>query len=125
MTYTGLAVLAVAVVVAIDLGVRRSRLIRRKEFWIAYAIVAFFQLVTNGWLTGRGIVRYDAGAVLGGARPVFLGAGRVAYAPVEDLLFGFALVLWTSLCWDWFGRRIEAGSPAGASEGDHQPLAPR
>jgi hypothetical protein len=24
-----------------------------------YGIIAFFQLLANGWLTGRGIVRYD------------------------------------------------------------------
>ena len=113
MTYTVLAVLAVVAVLTIDLGARRSRLTCRREFWIAYAIVVFFQLITNGWLTGRGIVRYDPNTVLGGARPVLLGAGRVIYAPVEDLLFGFALVLWTSLCWDWFGRR-----GAGTSSGD-------
>lgn len=103
MTYTALAVLAVATVVAIDLGVWRARLTCRREFWIAYGIVVFFQLLTNGWLTGRRIVRYDAHAVLGGGGPVLFGSWRVVYAPVEDLLFGFALVLWTLLCWDWVG----------------------
>ena len=104
MTYTAVAGCAVLLLVGIDLAVRRSRLILRREFWIAYGIVLFFQLLTNGWLTGRRIVRYNADAVLGGATPELLGSGRLGYAPVEDLLFGFALVLWTLLCWDALGR---------------------
>ncbi len=49
----------------------------------------FFQLLTNGWLTGRDIVTYDPGTILG---------LRVVYAPVEDLLFGFTLVV-QSMIW--------------------------
>jgi lycopene cyclase domain-containing protein len=109
MSYTVAAVLGVAVALATDRWVVRTRLIGRAEFWISYAIVLVFQLVTNGWLTGRRIVRYDPDAVIGGSRAVFLGSGRIAYAPVEDLLFGFALVLWTCTWWDWFGRRESAG----------------
>jgi lycopene cyclase domain-containing protein len=105
MSYTSLAVLAVVLTLLVDRWGARTRLTARVEFWTAYAIVLFFQLVTNGWLTGRRIVRYDGDAVLGGSRAVFLGSGRIAYAPVEDLLFGFALVLWTWTWWDWFGRR--------------------
>jgi lycopene cyclase domain-containing protein len=104
VSYTVAAVLAVLVALVVDRWVVRTRLLGRAEFWLAYAIVLFFQLLTNGWLTGRRIVRYDPDTVLGGGRAVFLGSGRVAYAPVEDLLFGFALVLWTWTWWDWFGR---------------------
>ena len=59
----------------------------------------FFQLLTNGWLTGRGIVRYASDAILGSSRITFLGDGRLVWAPVEDLLFGFALVLLTCAGW--------------------------
>lgn len=109
MSYTFAALTAVLAVVAVDLGMQRSRLLCRREFWIAYPIVLFFQLITNGWLTGRRIVTYNPDAVVGGARPAFLSLGRIAYAPVEDLLFGFALVLWTWVCWDTFGRIGGAG----------------
>lgn len=110
MTYTQLALLALALAVAADLAVLRTRLLTRSSFWLTYAVVLFFQLLTNGWLTGRGIVRYDADTVIGGSAAPFLGAGRVAYAPVEDLVFGFALVLWTLGCWVRLGR---AGQAAG------------
>jgi lycopene cyclase domain-containing protein len=110
MTYTQLAVLGVVVVVVLDLWVVRTRLLRRRVFWTAYAIVVFFQLVTNGLLTGFGIVRYDGDAIVGSTTPVpgpppFLGDGRIAFAPFEDLLFGFALVVLTLVLWVWLGRR--------------------
>ncbi len=110
MTYTQLAVLGVVLVVLLDLLVIRTRLLRRRVFWTAYAIVLFFQLVTNGILTGLRIVRYDGAAIVGSSTPVdgppaFLGDGRIAFAPFEDLLFGFALVVLTQVLWVWLGRR--------------------
>ena len=110
MTYTQLAVLGVVVVVLLDLVVVRTRLLRRRVFWTAYAIIAFFQLVTNAILTGLRIVRYDGAAIVGSSTPAaapppFLGDGRIAYAPFEDLLFGFALVVLTLVLWVWLGRR--------------------
>ena len=110
MTYTQLAVLGVVIVVLLDLVVVRTRLLRRRAFWTAYAIIVFFQLVTNATLTGLRIVRYDGAAIVGSSTPVdgpppFLGDGRIAYAPFEDLLFGFALVVLTLVLWVRLGRR--------------------
>ena len=99
MTYTQAALLGVAATVALDLFVLRTRLLARRAFWTAYAIVVFFQLVTNGILTGRDVVTYDGAAING---------LRVVYAPVEDLLFGFALVVQTLAWWVWWGRRLTA-----------------
>jgi lycopene cyclase domain-containing protein len=96
VTYTAAALLGVAGAVAVDLFVLRTRLLRRRVFWATYPIVVFFQLISNGILTGRGVVRYDPDAILG---------LRLVYAPVEDLLFGFALVLLTLSVWTWWGRR--------------------
>jgi lycopene cyclase domain-containing protein len=110
MSYTQLAVLGVVVVILLDLFVLRTRLLRRKAFWVSYAIVVFFQLVTNGVLTGLRVVRYDGEAIVGsttpaGGPPPFLGDGRIAFAPLEDLLFGFALVVLAQAMWVWLGRR--------------------
>lgn len=105
MTYTGLCVVAVVLSVLLDLVVLRTRLLARRAFWLSYAIILFFQLVTNGWLTGRGVVRYNPDAVIGGSQAVLLGAGRLLYAPVEDIAFGFALVLQTLAWWIFWGRR--------------------
>jgi lycopene cyclase domain-containing protein len=105
MTYTQLALTGLVAVVVLDGWVLRTRLLRRRVFWVAYAIVVFFQLVTNGILTGFSIVRYSADDIIGSDDVVFVGDGRLVYAPVEDLMFGFALVTLTLSLWVWWGRR--------------------
>ena len=110
MTYTQLGIVMVLLVVAADLWLFRTRMVRRKVFWTAYAIIVFFQLITNGMFTGFGIVLYSGDAIIGSTSPAqgpppFLGDGRIAFAPVEDLLFGFALILLSLCCWIWLGRR--------------------
>ena len=79
--------------VVLDRWVVRTRLTSTRDWWAAYAIIVFFQLLTNGWLTGRGIVRYSGTRSSAAGAITVLGDGRLFYAPVEDLMFGFALVL--------------------------------
>lgn len=117
MTYTQLGLAAVVIVAVVDLAVLRTRLLGRRVFWVSYAIIVFFQLVTNAMFTGFGIVRYDGAAIIGGPSPVegapqFVGDGRLAFAPVEDLLFGFALVVLSLSLWVWWGRRGIDRTPA-------------
>ncbi len=102
MTYTLAAALGVLAAVVLDLAVLRTALLTRRAFWTAYAIVLAGQLVVNGILTGLPIVSYDRAAIVG---------WRLVYAPVEDLLFGFALVLATLSVWVWWGRRVGPRSP--------------
>jgi lycopene cyclase domain-containing protein len=97
VTYTVAVLLGAAGALTADLAVLRTRLVTGKVFWGTYPIVLGFQLLANGLLTGRGVVRYDPSAILG---------WRIAYAPVEDLLFGFALVLLTLAVWVRLGRRL-------------------
>ncbi len=109
MTYTQIAVMAAVLAVALDL-LLRTRLVTRKVFWVSYAIIVFFQLLSNGVLTGSGTVHYDGAVIVGesspeGARPPFIGQGRLAFAPVEDLLFGFAMILGSQALWIFWGRR--------------------
>jgi lycopene cyclase domain-containing protein len=96
MTYTAAALLGVLGALAVDLFVLRTRLVTRAVFWATYPIVIVFQLLSNGILTGRRIVIYDPAAIIG---------WRIAYAPVEDLLFGFAMILLTLSLWVFWGRR--------------------
>ena len=116
MTYTGLGIVAVLAAVVIDTALLRTRLIGRRIFWVSYAIILFFQLITNAMFTGFGIVKYDGAAIIGDSSPVlgpppFIGAGRLAFAPVEDLLFGFSLVLLSLSLWVFWGRRGVQRSP--------------
>lgn len=95
MSYTCAAVLGVVAMVAVDLVVLRTRLVTRRVFWVSYAIIVFFQLIVNGLLTGLEIVRYDPSRIVG---------LRIVFAPFEDLMFGFAMVLLTLSLWVWAVR---------------------
>jgi lycopene cyclase domain-containing protein len=90
MTYTLLAAIGILVAVVLDLVILKTRLLPTPRFWFAWAVLLFFQLLTNGWLTGRGIVQYDDSAIIG---------FRIAYAPIEDIAFGFALIVITLAVW--------------------------
>ena len=116
VSYRDAAAAAVAATVLLDLGVLRTRLVTRRSFWTAYAIVVTFQLLTNGVLTGRRIVVYDERRISG---------LRVARAPVEDLGFGFALVTQTLAWWVWWGRRARDRSRAGSAGPGRAPAPPR
>ena len=96
MTYTQIALMAVPLSMLIDLFVLRTRLVTRKSFWTAYAIMLFFQLITNWWLTSRGILTYDEKIITG---------YRIASAPAEDLLFGYSMILTSLSLWIYWGRR--------------------
>jgi lycopene cyclase domain-containing protein len=104
MSYSALAVTAVVAVLVVDLAVLRTRMVTRRVFWVAYAIVIVFQLLVNGVLTGRRVVTYDPSAIWG---------PRIASAPVEDLLFGFALVTLTLASWAAVNRRANTARRRG------------
>ena len=96
MTYTFIVLAFVTSSLALDLFVTKIRLVTRRAFWTSYAIILPFQLLTNWWLTSRNIVMYRGGAIIG---------WRIASAPVEDLIFGFALILGVLTLWVKLGKR--------------------
>lgn len=96
MTYTQIAVLAVVLAIIFDVAITKRRMIFRRSFWTSYAIILPFQLLTNWWLTSREIVMY---------RDKFIVGFRIASAPVEDLFFGFALILGVITLWIYWGAR--------------------
>jgi len=96
MSYTITATTFLFASALFDLFGTKIGLLRRRAFWSSYAIILPFQLLTNWWLTSRNIVMYRSGAITG---------LRIASAPVEDLLFGFALVLSVLTLWVRVGKR--------------------
>ena len=96
MTYTQIALMAVFIAAFLDLEVLQTKLLKRKVFWTSYAIILPFQLMTNWWLTSREIVMYSEDTILG---------LRIASAPLEDLFFGFALILSVMATWVYLGRK--------------------
>ena len=96
MSYTQIALLSFILAIGFDLRITKIHLLSRKVFWTSYAIVLPFQLVTNWWLTSRNIVMYKADTIFG---------LRIASAPVEDLFFGFSLLLSVLSLWVYFGKK--------------------
>ena len=92
--YTAAAAVAVAGVVVLELRVLRTGLLQTRAYWIAMGICYAFMIAVNGWLTKltAPIVLYDAAATTGWRFPWDI--------PVEDYLFGFALLTLTMLLWD-------------------------
>ncbi len=88
--------MAVFIAAFLDLEVLQTKLLKRKVFWTSYAIILPFQLLTNWWLTSREIVMYSEDTILG---------LRIASAPLEDLFFGFALILSVMATWVYLGRK--------------------
>ena len=88
--------MAVFIASFLDLEVLQTKLLKRKVFWTSYAIILPFQLLTNWWLTSREIVMYSEDTILG---------LRIASAPLEDLFFGFALILSVMATWVYLGRK--------------------
>ena len=107
MSYTGIALIAAAVALVLELTVIRSGLLKKGRFYAAYGIIVFFQFLTNGYLTKTGIVHYDPEAIIG---------RRIFYAPVEDLFFGFALVLLTMATWTRLGKSERQRAAERAAE---------
>ena len=99
--YTVPAAAAVAAVVLIELRLLRTGLFRRPAYWITMAIVTAFQIPVDGWLTKLSgpVVRYSPEHITGWRFPWDI--------PVEDFLFGFALMTAVLLVWDRTGPRRE------------------
>ncbi len=97
MIYADVALNAVLVAVIFDLYLLRSQMMTRKIFWKTYFLILPFQLLTNWWLTSNKIVMYSDGEIIG---------TRIAGAPLEDLLFGFSMILLTLSLWEFFAKRI-------------------
>ena len=97
MIYSDIALSAVFVAVVLDLFLLKSRMMTRGIFWLTYFLILPFQLLTNWWLTSNSIVMYTNTEIIG---------QRLAGAPIEDLLFGFSMILLTISAWEFFKDRF-------------------
>jgi lycopene cyclase domain-containing protein len=96
--YTVLAALSVLVVLGVERWWLRTGLLRTRQYWLSMAIVAFFMVLVDGWLTklSAPIVLYDEAQTTGLRVPWDI--------PVEDFAFGFSMVTLTMLLWVRQGR---------------------
>lgn len=117
--YTTAAGLAVVAVVALELLWLRTGVFSTMTFWMAYAIIVFFQFLVDGWLTKRSspIVVYNGDEITGWRLPFNI--------PMEDFLFGFALVTLPILLWEWVGQRRAGEDEEVSDRGGTAPNPPR
>lgn len=117
--YTLASVAAVAAVVAVELAWLKTGVLSTAQFWIAYGIVLFFECLVDGWLTklSAPIVVYDPSQYTGVRFPFDI--------PVEDFLFGFALIALTIILWERAGRRRDDGATAANGREARAPTSPR
>ncbi len=92
--YTLPAVTAAIIVVVVERTVLRTGLFRKPAYWLSMLIVLAFQILVDGWLTklSAPIVMYGEKHTSGIRFPFDI--------PVEDFLFGFALVTAVLLLWE-------------------------
>jgi len=96
MIYSDIALDAVLIAILVDLFLTKTQIITRGIFWLTYLVILPFQLLTNWWLTSKNIVLYSPLQIIG---------RRLAGAPIEDLLFGFSMIVLTLSLWEYFSRQ--------------------
>ncbi|PID98614.1 MAG: lycopene cyclase [Actinomycetales bacterium] len=91
--YPILTLVAIAVVVALELLWFKTGIFKSLQYWLAMAIIFFFQILVDGWLTKlvNPIVIYNPDQFLGIRFPIDI--------PIEDFGFGFAMVTLAIMLW--------------------------
>jgi lycopene cyclase domain-containing protein len=92
--YTVPALLAALAVCLAELKLLHTGLFRSLAYWLTMAIVLGFQVLVDGWLTklSAPVVIYNEQQTSGLRFPWDI--------PVEDFLFGFAMVTAVLLVWE-------------------------
>ncbi len=93
--YTAIAFLALALAGGIDLVVD-TRILARPNTYIYLGIVFLLNLIFNGYLTARPVVLYN---------PTYIMNFRFFTIPVEDILYGFSLILLNTALYQKFKEK--------------------
>ncbi|MBZ0202714.1 MAG: lycopene cyclase domain-containing protein [Ignavibacteria bacterium] len=100
--YTILAVFAVFLAILTDF-LLRTKLLKNIKFWIFWGVMFVLIFMVNGYLTYRPIVLYGKSFHLG---------IRLFTIPIEDFLYGFALLTMNISIWEYFTRRFKNKFPS-------------
>jgi len=95
--YTLLACFSVIITILLD-RISGMNVLRRKIYYIFFAVIICFKLLVNGYLT-KYIVMYNPSQFLG---------FRIGTIPVEDFLFGFSMVTMSIIFWEYFKEKKRA-----------------
>lgn len=106
--YTVWALVAAVAAVLIEVVWARTGLFRKPAYWITLAITWGFQIPVDGWLTklSAPVVIYN--------RHEFSGLRFPWDIPVEDFVYGFALVTLVLTLWTRSSRTPPQGLKGGA-----------
>ncbi len=96
--YPVLAAASLVAVVLVELFWLRTGVFRMASYWISMAIVLGFQVPVDGWMgkLSDPIVIYDRRHISGIRFPFDI--------PVEEFVYGFALVTFAIVLWERAGR---------------------
>jgi lycopene cyclase domain-containing protein len=90
--YTILASASIIFVIILDF-ILGTKLILNKKFWVFWAVMFVLIFIVNGYLTWRPMVIYGESFCLG---------VRLFTIPVEDFLFGFSLISFNVILWEFY-----------------------
>ncbi|MCF7887894.1 MAG: lycopene cyclase domain-containing protein [Candidatus Omnitrophica bacterium] len=76
----------------------KTGLFRKIEYYIYLIFIMAAELIVNGLITSKGIVKYNSDFYLG---------FRIGTIPLEDFFFGFSMVTITIIFWEFFKRRLK------------------
>ncbi|MCF7873350.1 MAG: lycopene cyclase domain-containing protein [Candidatus Omnitrophica bacterium] len=76
----------------------KTGLFKKIEYYIYLIFIMAAELIVNGLITSKGIVKYNSDFYLG---------IKVGSIPVEDFFFGFSMVTTTIMFWEFFKRRLK------------------
>ncbi|HEY9188335.1 MAG TPA: lycopene cyclase domain-containing protein [Bacteroidota bacterium] len=93
--YTFLTIISTFIAFLLDLKLK-TFLFRKRSFAIFWLVMIIFMLIVNGYLTSRPIVLYNSDFNLG---------LRIFSIPVEDFLFGFSLIYFNLIIWEYSKKK--------------------
>jgi lycopene cyclase domain-containing protein len=99
--YTLLCIIFVVLIVGLDF-VLKTKLVLYKKFWVFWIVMFVLIFIVNGYLTWRPIVIYGESFCLG---------IRLFTIPVEDFLFGFSLITFNIIIWEYYNNRLKRKHP--------------
>ena len=106
LEYTAGTLIAMLVVVLVEVLWARTGIFTSLQYWLALGIMFSFQVLVDGWLTKLSdpIVSYDPAQFSGIRFPWDI--------PIEDFLFGWAMITAVLLLWERSAGRRNAGPRA-------------
>jgi lycopene cyclase domain-containing protein len=100
--YTVGSILAALFAIFLEFRLDKGKLYRELSFWISLAIIFFFQILVDGYLTklSSPVVVYSNHHFSGFRFPFSI--------PIEDFIYGFAMIQLTMTIWNRLQERSSA-----------------